>query len=100
MSLISENTKGKGKERRSYPPGEYTVGWIAALADTERVAAEAMLDEVHAPLRVQAKHDENNYTLGGIGEHKVVIACLPEYGKSILFCFTYRSSPGQDVDWK
>jgi len=39
-----------------------------------------MLDAEHAPLKVQPKHDENNYTLGSIGDHNVAIACLAEYG--------------------
>lgn len=55
---------------------DYTVGWICALAE-ELVAAEEMLDEEHdtPPYDV---HDPNIYTCGRIGEHNVVIACLPE----------------------
>ena len=41
-------------------------------------AARGMLDEHHQPLQ-QDPGDENNYTLGGIGVHNVVLACLP-YG--------------------
>ena len=36
----------------------------------------AMLDEEHLPLS-QHPEDDNAYTLGRIGEHNVVIACLP-----------------------
>jgi nucleoside phosphorylase len=36
----------------------------------------AMLDEEHPPLS-QPPQDNNTYTLGRIGEHNVVIACLP-----------------------
>lgn len=36
-----------------------------------------MLDEIHADLP-SADKDRNNYTLGRIGQHNVVIACLPE----------------------
>jgi nucleoside phosphorylase len=36
----------------------------------------AMLDEEHSPLP-QHPQDDNTYTLGRIGEHNVVIACLP-----------------------
>ncbi|KAK5988600.1 Receptor-interacting serine/threonine-protein kinase 4 [Cladobotryum mycophilum] len=67
------------KENPSLPPEKYTVGWICAVP-CELTAARAMLDEEHAQLKSQPKHDENNYTLGCIGEHCVVIACLPEYG--------------------
>ncbi|KAF3067621.1 Ankyrin repeat domain-containing protein 17 [Trichoderma lentiforme] len=64
----------------SYPNSHYTVGWICALS-TEYVAAQAFLDERHVAPSV-AIHDNNNYTLGRIGEHKVIIAVLPdgEYG--------------------
>jgi nucleoside phosphorylase len=39
-------------------------------------AALAMLDEQHKPL-LQASSDHNNYQLGRIGDHNVVVACLP-----------------------
>ena len=44
-------------------------------------AAEAMLDEKH-PALPTPQNDDNNYTLGSIGPHKIVIACLPaaQYG--------------------
>jgi nucleoside phosphorylase len=54
---------------------DYTVGWVCALS-TELTAAMAMLDEEYLPLPRHA-HDDNTYTLGRIGEHNVVIACLP-----------------------
>ena len=66
-------------EVRSLPPEEYSVGWICALS-TELIAAKAMLDETHSPLKSQVEYDENNYTLGSIGKHNIAIACLPEYG--------------------
>jgi nucleoside phosphorylase len=55
---------------------DYTVGWVCALA-VELAAAEEMLDEEHATPGYDA-HDTNIYTCGKIGEHNVVIACLPE----------------------
>jgi nucleoside phosphorylase len=59
---------------------DYTVGWIAALA-LEAAAAEAMLDVEHDEPQWQHENDHNNYTLGSIGKHNVVIASLPEtYG--------------------
>lgn len=62
----------------------YTIGWIAALPH-ERAAAEAMLDQRHAPPQHKHGSDNNIYTLGSIsgrnGEHNVVIASLPgQYG--------------------
>lgn len=59
---------------------DYTVGWICALP-LEMAAAQALLDEVHEDLPVQP-NDHNAYTLGRIGKHNVVIACLPsgQYG--------------------
>lgn len=54
---------------------DYTVGWICALP-AETAAAMGMLDERHDHLP-QHSHDHNNYLLGRIGEHNVVIASLP-----------------------
>lgn len=51
------------------------MAWICALP-TELAAALAILDESHNPL-LQDAYDYNNYTLGRIGVHNVVIACLP-----------------------
>jgi nucleoside phosphorylase len=39
-------------------------------------AAQSMLDEQHNSLQ-QDPHDHNNYALGRIGVHNVVLACLP-----------------------
>ncbi|KAM3502736.1 hypothetical protein MY10362_004646 [Beauveria mimosiformis] len=60
---------------------DYTVGWICALT-TEYVAAQVFLDQEHMPPTFTATHDNNDYTLGRIGQHNVVIAILPggEYG--------------------
>lgn len=62
-------------------PEDYAVGWICAIS-TEYVAAQAFLDEKHGTPSSVSRHDNNNYTLGRIGEHSVVIAVLPdgEYG--------------------
>jgi nucleoside phosphorylase len=55
---------------------EYTVGWVCALP-IELAAAQEMLDADHETPQCDA-HDTNIYTCGRIGEHNVVIACLPE----------------------
>ena len=55
---------------------DYTVGWVCALP-VELAAAQEMLDEEHDTPRYNA-HDTNLYTCGRVGEHNVVIACLPE----------------------
>ncbi|KAI9781186.1 MAG: hypothetical protein M1839_006294 [Geoglossum umbratile] len=55
---------------------EYTVGWVCALPK-EQTAATAMLDGRHADLPKPSK-DPNTYTLGSIGKHNIVIACLPK----------------------
>jgi len=56
-------------------PGDYTVGWICAIV-TEYIAAQEFLDEEH--------EGPNDYTLGRVGKHNVVIAVVPqgEYGIS------------------
>jgi nucleoside phosphorylase len=55
---------------------DYTVGWVCALP-VELAAAQEMLDKEHDTPTYDA-HDTNLYTCGRIGEHNVVIACLPE----------------------
>lgn len=69
--------------RTQFDNEEYTVGWICAIT-TEHVAARAFLDEEHALPQFVSPHDNNNYTLGRIGKHNIVIAVLPhgEYGLS------------------
>jgi nucleoside phosphorylase len=61
--------------QRRLRPEDYTVGWVCALP-TELAAAQEMLDEEHQDLP-QDSNDTNLYTLGRIGEHNTVIACLP-----------------------
>lgn len=65
-------------------PTLYTVGLITAIT-TEYAAVCAMLDseEEEGPDSVSA-NDINSYTLGTMGKHNVVIACLPhgDYGTS------------------
>lgn len=62
-------------------PSNYTVGWICAIV-AEYVAARAFLDEEHKAPKGVPPNDNNEYTLGRIGKHNVVIAVLPngEYG--------------------
>lgn len=54
----------------------YTVGWVCALPKEQTVAI-AMLDQRHSDLPKPA-NDPNAYTLGSVGKHNVVIACLPK----------------------
>ncbi|KAI9761895.1 MAG: hypothetical protein M1840_001548 [Geoglossum simile] len=54
---------------------DYTVGWVCARP-VELAAATGMLDENHGALPRDGVA-ANLYTLGRIGDHKVVIACLP-----------------------
>lgn len=54
---------------------KYTV-WVVCALPVEQIALEAVLDERHAKLGIDAA-DDNDYVLGRIGIHNVVIACLP-----------------------
>jgi len=65
---------------RKLSHNNYTVGWICALP-LELAAAKVMLDEIHPNLPISS-NDCNTYTLGRIGVHNVVVACLPsgKYG--------------------
>jgi hypothetical protein len=58
-------------------PGDYTVGWICAIV-TEYIAAQEFLDEEHKGPEYVALKDNNDYTLGKVGKHNVVIAVLPQ----------------------
>lgn len=62
---------------REFSHADYTVGWICALPQTELVAAGAMLDDEHPVLHAADPNDINSYLLGRVGDHNVVIACLP-----------------------
>src|SRR5467141_1782007 len=50
--------------------------WDVCALGTELAASEAMLDEEHPGIML-AENDTNTYTLGRIGCHNVVLACLP-----------------------
>ncbi|KAE8165749.1 purine and uridine phosphorylase [Aspergillus tamarii] len=65
------------------PPEEFQIGWICALP-VEAAAAKEMLDENFGFLDEQDTTDPNIYTLGRIGKHNIVIACLPagQYGNT------------------
>ncbi|KAK8924411.1 hypothetical protein VCV18_004833 [Metarhizium anisopliae] len=71
----------KDPRRRPYSNDVYAVGWICAIT-AEYVAAQAFLDEKHDGPVPLPSTDYNNYTLGRIGKHNVVIAAIPdgEYG--------------------
>ncbi|THW82102.1 hypothetical protein D6D17_09502, partial [Aureobasidium pullulans] len=65
-------------------PKQYTVGWICALS-TESVAACLFLDKEHEDRPDHlSPNDSNDYTLGEMSGHYVVIAVMPEgeYGQT------------------
>lgn len=61
--------------RRQPRLDQYTIGWVSALP-IGLAAAQEMLDESHDS-QFRNASDTNIYTLGRIGLHNVVIACLP-----------------------
>jgi ankyrin repeat domain-containing protein 50 len=68
-------------DESGFTNNDYTVGWICAL-EAELAASQAMLDEEH-PDPLQAENDTNTYTVGRIGQHNIVLVCLPS-GKTGL----------------
>lgn len=64
-------------------PQQYTVGWVCAIP-TESIAASLFLDEEHERPDHVSSNDSNDYTLGKVAGHNVVIAVLPdgEYGQT------------------
>jgi nucleoside phosphorylase len=77
---VSSETKRRKANRKSHSTelthNDYTVGWVCALPK-EQTAATAMLDQRHADL-LKPPNDPNTYTLGSVGKHNIVIACLPK----------------------
>jgi nucleoside phosphorylase len=61
--------------KRRLKAGDYTVGWICALP-IELAAAQEMLDEEDEDASRYGPNSEL-YTFGRIGDHNVVLACLP-----------------------
>ncbi|EEU44035.1 uncharacterized protein NECHADRAFT_74034 [Fusarium vanettenii 77-13-4] len=68
-------------DKPSFPPEQYTIGWISALSE-ELGAARAMLDQEHERLSHQHRNDEDSYILGNVKQHNIVMPVLPEYGIS------------------
>jgi hypothetical protein len=54
---------------------EYQISWICALP-IKAAAAQGMLDESFGTLEEQDNADTNIYTLGRMGKHYIIIACL------------------------
>jgi nucleoside phosphorylase len=82
MKIALNDTQTPAADTPKYVANDnYTVGWICAVS-TEYVAAQAFLDEKHGRPKYVSVSDNNDYTLGKIGDHNVVIAVLPdgEYG--------------------
>ena len=73
--MPTDITRTPSIDEPDFTNNDYTVGWICAL-DAELAASQAMLDEEHPDL-LQDENDTNSYTLGRIGKHNVVLACLP-----------------------
>ena len=75
MMTTLDTTRDPSINKHDFTSNDYTVGWICAL-EIELAASQAMLDEVYPDL-LQDEKDSNTYTLGRIGQHNVVLACLP-----------------------
>lgn len=70
---------------------DYTVGWVSALP-IELAAAQEMLDEEHGDPHYKIHPEDTLYTFGRIGEHNVVMICLPagEIGNSMAAVMATR----------
>jgi nucleoside phosphorylase len=57
---------------------DFTVGWVCAILP-EFIAALNVLDEIYKDGAevMLARDDYNHYTRGRVGEHNVVVVCLP-----------------------
>lgn len=72
---LTHTTPSGDLRYRSLNKDAFTVGWICAL-ETELAASVAMLDEEFLDLP-DISDDSNAYTLGRMGEHNIVLVCLP-----------------------
>ncbi|KAJ4863715.1 ankyrin repeats (3 copies) domain-containing protein [Trichoderma breve] len=72
---LTHTTPGAGFRPRSLNTDAFTVGWICAL-EAELAASVAMLDEEFRNLP-EIPGDSNTYTLGRMGDHNIVMVCLP-----------------------
>ncbi len=54
----------------------YSVAWLNTKP-FEMVAARALLNDEHGRPQCKDRGDDNNYFLGRVGQHNLVIACLP-----------------------
>ncbi|KAF2177052.1 purine and uridine phosphorylase [Zopfia rhizophila CBS 207.26] len=89
LSHGNSDTQGSdGKRKLTH--NAYSVGWVCALPK-EQTAATVMLDQIHADLP-KPPNDHNTYTLGSVGMHNIVIACLPkgEIGTSLAATIAAR----------
>jgi nucleoside phosphorylase len=90
---ISTCAKRRKEDRASHLAelvhSDFTVGWLCALSK-EQTAAKAMLDYIHPDLP-KPPNDPNAYTLGSIGKHNIVIACLPEGEMGISSAATFAT---------
>ncbi|KAF4920129.1 hypothetical protein CGCVW01_v007182 [Colletotrichum viniferum] len=78
MSLKKRERGHEGAKQAPLSHDAYTVGWVCALPK-EQTAAIAMLDQRHVNIpNMQPPTDPNAYTLGSMGNHNIVIACLPK----------------------
>ncbi|KAF3226663.1 hypothetical protein TWF191_004486 [Orbilia oligospora] len=73
---LEDRVYESGNDLSAAERDRYTIAWICALY-TELAAAQAMLDEIHDAVATYP-NDSNTYTLGSIGRHNVVVACLPD----------------------
>jgi nucleoside phosphorylase len=85
-------SSGTGRSTSSPSVHDYNVGWICAI-ETEYVVAQELLDEEFTRPSGLSSRDKSAYAFGRIGNHYVVIGCLPmgRYG------LTHAASAAKDM---
>jgi hypothetical protein len=63
-----------------FPSFTATTPWPVSAYGVELDPAKVILDEIHPSL--PTSHDQNAYTLGRIGGHKIVVAAMPQIGNN------------------
>lgn len=78
INMSHSDTGQQPSVRNRHSHDDYTVAWICALP-IEMAAATMMLEERHPGLSIHPG-DTNQYVLGRIGAHDIVLTCLPNGG--------------------
>lgn len=82
MAEAGESSKNQSsiaiqKPSKTFKCADYNVAGICALRETELLMTRLLLDEENITPSFDTQYDQNTYVCGRVGDHRVVVACLP-----------------------